>query len=888
MDANFGSAFDWIMEDDSPTPQNDFESKLLKLQDYYNTTVSELNDAAKKWTPFINFHVPAEDEIRKLVGKVDDFFNDGFEKVYPEQIRTAWQVMASILEDNSQEHVTGLTQLGKNGMITVLMDFLGPVTCHRKEICLPIAWLPNAINMEQQSIRKFEQSTLLNSLIRFEQKPSRVISVGKFRKNVISKLKPEIKKMIRESESRLDIRQNLESEVEEFFAKGDGAALVLRRSKARLPIYKWLFSAAHRLNLLKIVLIMDESHIAIAGGSMPSQMLDAEIQRKKSDEQAAENDDTSDGNAETIKDEDYIDETIELTEESAETQNVFNTYRAICNNQAVFITVSATNAPYNVLRYEKYGEPIYLEVGSGYCGFPFQDGHDYPIRSDVKILEPEVVSIREMAERTGNPDLVQLNLRALDSAEGFGLFLMEEDWEKVKSHFDNEGIDYRPDARGVLNRLAKKLHEIRASRSAKNVALADKILKSATMTSFLEPAEWFRLFTYENAKKRRTCLRNLARPDSSLDRGWQRAITDARQHLGDLIEYLLIKKNPNHKRGCILRWELSNKMFVEFVKPLETRFDRKICLISYMGTAANKTIPQLLKEYNPNGLPYVIGVTGRGRYGESYPPDCGYAIDATNKNSTVASFTQSLLGRLTGYGKYDKKRPSKSRPLLILSESAYNTVFLPWKDGKGYSDRLKVDQHMERINQPEVEMELVGVRRGKPELEQMFSQLKKFVKVQEKTGRLQNQGVVAGFDPMAIMKPFLEIIARNPTDYIEGLTSDPDEAIDFLLPGDTDQQAREYDWHGRDKWKPGKPKLGPVKVALERFMVAGRRFGLKSTRNRDDEKEYLFIGLQVNNDDEIGKVFLWLKKPLMISSNGVMGWRPKANTIPDQLGKMRK
>jgi hypothetical protein len=31
---------------------------------------------------------------------------------------------------------------------------------------------------------------------------------------------------------------------------------------------------------------------------------------------------------------------------------------------------------------------------------------------------------------------------------------------------------------------------------------------------------------------------------------------------------------------------------------------------------------------------------------------------------------------------------------------------------------------MERINQPEVEMELVEVRRGKPELEHMFSQLK--------------------------------------------------------------------------------------------------------------------------------------------------------------------
>jgi hypothetical protein len=873
MNTTFASAFEWVLSGDTAVPLNDFESKLVKLQNYYKATVSELNTAAEKWTPGISFQIPEIDDIQKLIGKVDDFFNEGFEKIYPEQIRTAWQVMASIQDNNSQEHVTGLTQLGKNGMITVLMDFFGPVSSLNNEICLPIAWVPNAINMEQQSIRKFEQSTLLNSLIRFQQQGKQAYSIGMLRKNIINKLKPEIKKMIREEESRLDIRQTLESEVEDFFAKGDGAALVLRRSKARLPIYKWLFSAAHRLGHIKIVLIMDESHIAIAGHSTPAQMLGAEIQRKNSKDQSTDE----------IADE----EATEWTEESKETTDVFNTYRAICDNHAAFITVSATNAPYNVLKYEKYGEPIYLEIGEGYCGFAFQDGHDYPLRADLKIQEPEVISIKKMAERIGNPDLEKLNLRALDSAEGFGMFLMEKDWEMVKTLFEHEGFDYHPGTRGVLNRIAKKLRDIRDSKSAKNRDLGKRILESASMTSVLEPSEWFRLFTGESAKKRRTYLKTLSRNDSPLDLGWKKAIKDAMQHLGDLIEYLLIKENPNNKRGCILRWELSIKMFVDFVKPLESRFDGKICLISYMGSAASKTIPQLLKEYNPDALPYVIGVTGRGRYGESYPSDCGYAIDATNKNSTVASFTQSLLGRLTGYGKYDKKNPNKTKPLLILSKSAYDTVYIPWKKGKGFSDSLKVDQHMERIGQAEVTMEVVGIRRGMPELEQMFSDLKAFVGVQETTGRLINKGIVDGLDPFKIISPYLKFIKGNPADCLEGFaTASGDNEIEFLMPGASDHQAREYDWHGRDKWKPGNPKTGPVKVALERYMVSGRRFGLKSTRNRDDEKEYLFLGLQVRNDDEIGKVFLWLKKPLSISSSGVMGWRPKVDTIPDKLGKM--
>ena len=92
-----------------------------------------------------------------------EYFQGEFEKIFPEQIRSAWEVIVSLIMGEKQEHVTGLTQLGKNGLITVLLDFLGVVAGAYEvvenknedpKILIPVAWLPNAINMEKQSIEK--------------------------------------------------------------------------------------------------------------------------------------------------------------------------------------------------------------------------------------------------------------------------------------------------------------------------------------------------------------------------------------------------------------------------------------------------------------------------------------------------------------------------------------------------------------------------------------------------------------------------------------------------------------------------------------------------------------------------------------------------------------
>ncbi|MEN9672787.1 MAG: hypothetical protein RL553_1052, partial [Planctomycetota bacterium] len=159
--------------------------------------------------------------------------------------------------------------LHKNGLITVLLDFLGVVAfakdttndpAKKVKVLVPVAWLPNAINMEKQSIEKFRQSMLLNGIIRCHIQKS-VYSLNQLNGAIKNKTKGEIIKTIENSGEPVTKKTKSKKLVADFFTE-ETSALVLRRSMTKDHFYRWLFNGA-KGSEQKIVLIMDESHIAI-------------------------------------------------------------------------------------------------------------------------------------------------------------------------------------------------------------------------------------------------------------------------------------------------------------------------------------------------------------------------------------------------------------------------------------------------------------------------------------------------------------------------------------------------------------------------------------------------------------------------------------------------
>jgi hypothetical protein len=424
---------------------DDFQEKVKILEEYYENLVKHLNETALKSTPCISFAKPDQSQLSNLAGKIDSvkFFQNEFEKMFPEQIRSAWEVIVSLINGETQKHVTGLTQLGKNGLITVILDFLGIVAyAHEKnksenecpKFLAPVAWLPNAINMESQSIEKFGQSMLLNGIIKCHI-GKEVFVLKDYHKAVAEKLQLAIIQTIGSSQETNTDKTKSKNQVASFFST-NSTALVLRRSTAKSKFYRWLFAGAK--TKMKIVLVMDESHIAIGknqgadkilrdgvinvGGTIPTglktqdpepQVMVDEYEEEFDAEQdsAEEEFDAEQDSAEEEFDaeQDSVEEEQELKKEIAETTEILNTYKAIFEGEAKLITVSATNTAFLVNGWKEGDEPVYLEVASGYCGFMFVDGRDYPLNTGVVTAEPLVKPIKEIAKEFKLPDLELLN-----------------------------------------------------------------------------------------------------------------------------------------------------------------------------------------------------------------------------------------------------------------------------------------------------------------------------------------------------------------------------------------------------------------------------------------------------------------------------------------------
>lgn len=878
--------------------KDDFQKKVKSLSKYYEDLINCLNETAKKSTPYITFAIPDENQINDLAGQIPslEYFQGEFEKIFPEQIRSAWEVIVSLIMGEKQEHVTGLTQLGKNGLITVLLDFLGVVAGAYEvienknedpKILIPVAWLPNAINMEKQSIEKFGQSMLLNGIIRCHI-GDKIFALGDYHETFTMKLKQAIVKTIENDSGSNTDRTKFKKLIADFFSK-NSSALILRRSTSKDKFYRWLFEGAQS-SKLKIVLVMDESHIAIGKNQGADKILGAPIPTGPKIEdpvEVDEQDESFDLEQDPVE-ADEQEEKKNVDEEFAETTEILNTYKTIFKDEAKLITVSATNTVFNILKYEKGDKPVYLEVASGYCGFPFVDGDDYPLGKGVKTQEPIVKSIKEIAREFKLPDLELLNLRTLDSVMGFGLYMMDKDWLTICEKLNDNFLiicskldvkitgDFGPPGNGWISRVAKVLNAISDSKAKDVVTLFNDILMNCGMTDFLDQNEFTRLFTHKTGVSRKNYLKYLATKENSrLEKGWLDAIKKAQKSLGDLFDYLLLTTNPQNKKGCILRWECLNESYDRFIKELaEKRFKEKICFIPYIGESAKSTVYDLLKTANPNKLPYLITVTGRGRYGESYPRDCGYAIDCTTKNSTAHSFFQSLLGRLTGYGKYDPINIESTRPLLILSDLAYEKVFLELKNGKGFSLKVGTGLNLVKTGLDFKPIEIVCINRGPKDLEGLFNSLDGNFDSNLTIAQIQKKIDIDLFD---LIVPYCDLIEKFPEKFIIFPTNFSSAALKninlkILLPGEKvdDSKARELDWIGNEEGQT-RPGNARTKVAFElqsdKYKDGSRKFGLRSTRNRKG-KEFLHIGFQINDKKQVQSIFVWLKKPIESTVTG--------------------
>jgi hypothetical protein len=907
--------------------RSEFDEKKELVRAYYESLVAALNMESSQLGNIVSFQSPSDDVLSNLVGGIPSAkkFQKDFERIFPEQVATAFEVMHSlIVNDLSHEHVTGLTQIGKSGLITVLMDFVGIVSyahSEKSKVLLPVAWLPNAINMEKQSIRKMSQSSFLNGHISVLV-GDREVRLGRFNETVNQRLARRVAENIgrKAQQGLITARQKTTQlgEISEFFGSADSrSALVLRRSRVSDKKYKWLFQAASESSSIEgfaevnIALLMDESHIAIGKGQGGDRILGLNTGESEEEYQSSQysEDDDDEFDGEEPGDSPAAMEDVRASKEACKDGcGVLNTYSLIFENRAKFVSVSATNTPWNLINYEKGRDPVYLKLGQGYCGFPFVDGKDYPLDPGVSVVEPIVKPIRDFEDLV--PDIKHLNLRHLDSVVSYAQSLVSEDWRAISDILNTNmpllAAKLRDPVRKNLrtiednghsrNRAAKILDVILNSKSREWMELGRAIKEACQLSQYLSESEFKSLFTISTAKSRKAKLIRLCGEEKSLKRAWEQSYIKAQDALAALFKYLLLDVNPQNKRGCILRWECKNETFDHFIKPLESKFGNRLRFIPYMGSNASQPVSELLESVNRDNRPYVIVVTGRGRYGESYPSDCGYAIDGTTKNASAAAFLQSLLGRISGYNKYDPDDPDGTKPMLILSDLAYDQVFLELKRGKGYSPRVGTGANLVKTGLDFKPIEQIIIMRNPHtlDLEVLFQKLDDELATYraklspDEKEPIRRISMLNQSDLFALIEPIASYAEHDSGTVLQQVRlPDPKDALPelrILRPGCrvNDERGRMLDWHGRTEEQTVPPDDSHPFVAFEQFRHGRKKFGLTSARNNDGAIEYLHTGLQLEEGTlKAMAVWMWLENPIYATVTG-----PHNGALKNRQGSM--
>jgi hypothetical protein len=840
-------------------PRLGFMEKAARLQGYLNETIAGLNAAANDHRLGVRFVAPDQDDVLHLVGRVDDsfFVGDG-ERLFAEQLDTAVEVMKRLLNgDCCHEHVAGLCQSGKNGVITCLNDFLGPVFLAAKGCWVqPMVWLPNNRGMEQQSERKFRQACLLNSCLRVQTTGGEPRTVQHYREQLRIRMSAAVGRVIERDRLEPSTAQRLRREFNDF---GRDGAFSFRRSKTKEPLFKLLARAGLLADILP-ALVMDESHIAIGA-------------RQGADSQLAAPLDEADDERERRED----------AEDARQTVATF--YGTLGGGRGLLVSVSATNTPFNLTCYERDRRPVYLQVGPGYCGFPFVEGDAFPARHPV--IEPEVIPVGELARRMGDAAVARIDLRAFNGVTNFVESLAARDWERVRLWLARQGHPGLGTARAKgRNAIARLLSETFAGRLSQALA-------GCELVALFGQAEAETFFTGGTDKDRKDTLQRLAaRHADRVGAALASYRGECQNAFGRIWEWLLLTVNPRKKQGGLVRWEVRNDGFDRFIRPLNERYRGRLKFIGYMADHATRSAADVIREQNPEGLPYVLVVTGMGRYGESYPPGCGYAFDGTNKNSTVASFTQSLLGRMSGYGKHDPDDPDGTRPLVILSDNAHREVFLPWRQTKGAP--LTVPMHQQVRYEGQRRGRAIGYcvlerRHADAALQRLFEEMQPFVAYA--AGRPSKRALNArdiGRDLYDVLEPYFAHIEAN-LSRLNPERYGPGARARILRRDERDVDGCAYDWFGRTKHN-GSRRL-KYQLRLHKDTVQGG--GLMTTRNtaggegssgRRDTGRYWQVALEYAPGGRVERILLPFVGAVSYDFRLVRGLRNRTGNVPDRVG----
>lgn len=822
-----------------------FGRKVRDLKQYYIDIMRSLNESAVRFDLSVSFDIPSADFIQTMAGKIpDEFFNGNYERVFPEQVETALEVVSRLLKGEiTNEHVVGLTQSGKNGTITALQDFLGPIFLlsghgEQRTVVQPIVWLPNNTGMENQSATKFQQSCELNGGIVIRNS-NQSITVQGYREHLYRNMVSTCAEIAQRECADTKAQQRIQVEVDQFFKN----ACCLRRTKSKDPVFKILVKACQKLGVLPAFL-MDESHIAIGKNQASDNTLAAPLNLPVEEEESLE-----------------------------EARQIYNTYRALREGEGFLVTVSATNQPFDVVAHRTNRQPVHLRLGRNYCGFAFMNGRQYPTNGHT-VLEPKVVSLSQFAEQMGDRGVANLDLQALTSLPNYLKSIVAKDWQRISQWLGQYRLDEHPHKADGRNRMARTL-------AGSFDGHRSQVLTGTILASIVGQRDAWDLFTLPKENQRRLEMNNLFdRHFHEINQHHQEAKREAQKAFGRMWEWLLITRNPQKKKGGLVRWELKNDTFSSFIKPLNEIYKGRMVFIGYLDADAKKSPAEVIRQQNPDGLPYVLVVTGLGRYGESYGREVGYAFDATNRNATVASFTQSLVGRMTGYAKFDPADPEGTRPLVILSDHAFQFVFLPWRENFGAHPRLK--QHYQVTSENEVQnLRFIQLDRryATPEVNDLLDKLERFVPgmLGPKKARNTHENIAP------IIEPYLPHIERNLNILIPSLPANAKAKV--LRFGDLDDQGIGFDWFGR---RDG-IATGPQKFTLSTYKENRGSGGLLSTRNMDrrrgirETERHWSVGIDYTRVEGVKRLVLVLAEPMRFENNPLDRMGLKEGSVPDKL-----